>query len=324
MLFHIIALALGCILDLLIGDPYGLPHPIRWIGSLISCLEGRLLDPSDSGPVQKRKGLVLCLCVMILPAALCAGALVLAYHLHPAAGVILEGILSAYLLAARSLQKESTKVQRALEQGQVEEARRALSMIVGRDVSVLDEAGIARAAVETVAENANDGVIAPLLYTALGGPVLGMLYKSINTMDSMLGYHNERYEHFGFFAAKIDDVAGFLPARISALLMIVSSAFLGPSYSAAGAWRIFIRDRFCHKSPNSAQTESACAGALGLRLAGDAVYFGQVVKKPYIGDAKREIESCDIARANRLMMAAGALTFFLAEGAWMALLLLQR
>ena len=183
----------------------------------------------------------------------------------------------------------------------MEAAREAVSMIVGRDTQNLTKEGVAKAAIETVAENTSDGVIAPMLYTALGGPVLGFLYKAVNTMDSMVGYKNDRYLHFGRAAAKLDDVVNFLPARISALLMIGAAFLGGKSYNGRQAWRIWHRDSRKHASPNSAQTESVCAGALGIQLAGDASYFGKVVKKPYIGDPKRQVEYEDIRRANRLM-----------------------
>ncbi len=201
--------------------------------------------------------------------------------------------------------KEGQKVQRALEKGDTEGARYAVSMIVGRDTDVLDEDGIARAAVETVAENASDGVIAPMIWMILFGAVGGFFYKSINTMDSMLGYKNEKYLYFGRAAAKTDDVVNYIPARISGLLMVITAPIVG--LDGRCAWKIFRRDRYKHASPNSAQTESACAGALGLRLAGDAIYGGVVHKKEYIGDPVKSIEPKDITRAGRLMYAASVM-----------------
>jgi adenosylcobinamide-phosphate synthase len=195
-------------------------------------------------------------------------------------------------------------------EGSLPKARRAVSMIVGRDTENLDREGVIRAAVETVAENTADGVIAPLFYLALGGAVGGMAYKAINTMDSMLGYKNERYQYFGTAAARLDDAAGFIPARLSGLLLVAAAGLTG--MDAAGAWRIFCRDRYAHKSPNSAQSESAVAGALGVQLAGDAVYGGMVVHKPTIGDHCREIEAEDIPRACRLMYTASGLGLGLA------------
>ena len=194
--------------------------------------------------------------------------------------------------------------------GSLSKARRAVSMIVGRDTENLDQKGVIRAAVETVAENTADGVIAPLFFLALGGAVGGMAYKAINTMDSMLGYKNERYQYFGTAAARLDDAAGFIPARLSGLLLVAAAGLTG--MDAANAWRIFCRDRYAHKSPNSAQSESAVAGALGVQVAGDAVYGGQVVHKPFIGDSLREIEAEDIRRANKLMYAASGLGLGLA------------
>ena len=200
------------------------------------------------------------------------------------------------MLAARSLYNESMKVYKAQD---TETARKAVSMIVGRDTESLDRDGIIRAAVETVAENTSDGVTAPVIYMALGGAVGGFFYKAANTMDSMIGYRNEKYEKLGKFAARLDDVLNFLPSRITALAMIISSYLLG--FDGKNAWRIWRRDRRKHASPNSAQTESVCAGALGIRLAGDAYYFGELHKKPFIGNDVRPIENEDIRRANRLM-----------------------
>lgn len=188
-----------------------------------------------------------------------------------------------------------------LKENDVESARKAVSMIVGRDTQGLDSVGIAKAAVETVAENTSDGVAAPLLYIAIGGPILGCLYKAVNTMDSMIGYKNDKYMEFGRFAARLDDVFNFLPSRICALVMIAVSGLCG--FDGKNALRIWRRDRRNHASPNSAQTESVMAGALNIRLAGDACYFGKVHKKPYIGDDNRMIEPEDIPRANCLLYA---------------------
>ena len=203
------------------------------------------------------------------------------------------------ILAVKSLRTESMKVCAALETGDLEASRRAVSMIVGRDTARLDRDGVTRAAVETVAENTSDGVVAPLVFLALGGAPLGFFYKAVNTMDSMLGYVEPPYRDFGFFPAKLDDVMNFVPARLSAMLMLVAGGCLG--MDVRRGFRIFRRDRYNHASPNSAQTESVCAGLLGLRLAGDAWYHGVLHKKPYIGDALRDIEHRDIPRACRLL-----------------------
>ena len=308
---HMIAFAAGFVLDLIIGDPHSMPHPVRWIGSLIAFLDRKLLgDLADDDPEsearnrseEKRAGRILVLCV--ISASLISTALVLyaAYRIHMAAGIAAEAVLTCFLLAMTSLRRESMKVYDALAGGDISASRQAVSMIVGRDTSVLDDAGVTRAAVETVAENLSDGVIAPMIYTAIGGPAAGMVYKAINTMDSMVGYKNDRYMWFGSAAAHLDDIVNYIPARISAWLLIAASAAGGRDYDAAGAFRIWKRDRYNHKSPNAAQTESACAGALGLRLAGDAQYFGRIVRKPYIGDDIRQIELDDIRRTNKLMM----------------------
>ena len=216
-------------------------------------------------------------------------------------GLALESFWCYQILATKSLKVESDRVYIALKDKGLEAGRKAVSMIVGRDTQNLTEEGVTKAAVETVAENTSDGVIAPLFYMLIGGAVLGFAYKAINTMDSMVGYKNDRYQWFGTAAAKLDDVVNFLPARISALLMVGTAFISGKSYNGKQAWRIWRRDNRKHASPNSAQTESVCAGALGIQLAGDASYFGKVVKKPYIGDPTRAVEPEDIRRTNRLM-----------------------
>ena len=303
MCFHILAFFLGFLLDMLIGDPQGFPHPVRLIGALIAKTQERLggTDPEKSPEEQLRLGKYLVGIVLSATFLAVLLALLLAWTLHPAAGLIVEAVMTWQILAAKSLKVESMKVYRCLEKGNLEEARAAVSMIVGRDTAALDAEGVAKAAVETVAENTSDGVIAPMLYTALGGPLLGFLYKAVNTMDSMVGYKNEKYLYFGRAAAKLDDAVNFLPSRISAWLMIGAAALGGRCFSAKRALLIYKRDRRKHASPNSAQTEAACAGALGIRLAGDASYFGKRVHKPYIGDAGRKVEYEDIRRANRLM-----------------------
>lgn len=308
VLYHIAAFEAGLLLDLLVGDPRRLPHPIRMIGALIAALEKRLARPIDLGVRNPRaefaRGAVLW-ALVVLAAALATGVLTVgAYAVDLRLGALVEAVLTCYILAAKSLRDECMKVYAALRNGTLDDARRAVAMIVGRDVDALDADGVTRAAVETAAENASDGIVAPMLYTCLGGPILGMIYKAVNTMDSMIGYRNDRYEFFGKFAARADDAANFLPSRITALVMIAASFVLGKDYSDRNAWRVFKRDRFNHKSPNSAQTESVCAGALGLRLAGDARYFGKLVKKPFIGDELRAIEPRDIPRACRLVSAS--------------------
>ncbi len=311
MICHITAFLLGFILDLIIGDPYWMPHPVRLMGSFISVYDKAFFKPVGRKNAQRIKGLLLVLLLLILTGGITAALLFAAYKINIFLGIGLEAVLSCYAFAAKSLKTESMKVYKALQTGDIDASRKAVSMIVGRDTQNLDMAGVARAAVETVAENTSDGVIAPLLYTCIGGPVLGMLYKAVNTMDSMVGYHNDKYENYGFFAAKLDDIVNLIPARLSAVLMIIAAAISGREYDAGNALRIFKRDRFNHKSPNSAQTESVCAGALKIRLAGDASYFGKIVKKPFIGDDDRPIETEDIKRANRLMLVSAWLMFII-------------
>lgn len=310
--YHQIAFLAGFLLDLLLGDPHGMYHPVQLIGAWISWLEQRLYP-------AKRKllsGGLLVFFVLLATGSVTAVIWYGCYKIHPYVGCVAEAWMTYRILAIKSLKTESRKVYDALNGQGLSEARKAVAMIVGRDTECLDEAGVIRAAVETVAENTSDGVIAPMFYLALAGPVGGFLYKAVNTMDSMIGYRNERYLYFGRVAARLDDVLNFIPARISAYGMIAVSFGMGKSYHARDAYRIYRRDRYQHKSPNSAQTEAACAGALGIRLAGDASYFGKIVKKPYIGDDTRPVEREDILRADRLLYA----TAFLAEVA--ALLLL--
>lgn len=316
MCYHIFAFIAGFVLDLLIGDPHFIPHPVRLIGSLISFCDKRLncdagynISEKKLNLIKYKRGVLLAFTVIFATFAISVIIIVAAYSINLYAGVIAEAVMTWQILATKCLRVESMRVYDALRTDGVDAGRMAVSMIVGRDTSVLDAAGVTRAAVETIAENTSDGVIAPMLYTAIGGPVLGFVYKAVNTMDSMLGYKNDKYMYFGRFAARLDDVVNFIPARISAYLMIAAAFIGGRQFDGKNAYRIFKRDRFNHASPNSAQTESVCAGALRVQLAGDAVYFGKLVKKKYIGDGLREIEYEDIKRANRLMY----ITAFLCE-----------
>lgn len=300
--YHMIAFVCGFVLDLVFGDPHALPHPIRLIGTLIARLEKKLLKLQMRDEKKEfYKGILLVVLVLLSTGGVAALVLVVAYWLHPVAGIVIESVMTYQILATKCLKDESMKVYQSLNEQGLEAGRVAVSMIVGRDTNVLDETGVVKAAVETVAENTSDGVIAPMLYTALGGPVLGFVYKAVNTMDSMVGYKNDKYLYFGRAAAKLDDVVNFIPARISAYLMIAAAYIGGKAFDGKQAYRIYKRDRRNHASPNSAQTESVCAGALGIQLAGDASYFGKVVKKPYIGDAHRAVEREDIVRVNLLM-----------------------
>lgn len=313
MIYHMIATFAGFLLDLMFGDPYWLPHPIRLIGNGISFLEKRLTgnrNGRNATPKQEKiRGVLLVVTVLTVTVFVTAVILSTAYRLHPYAGVIIESIMTYQILATKCLRTESMKVYRELKNGDLDASKKAVSMIVGRDTQCLDETGVAKAAIETVAENTSDGVIAPMIYTAIGGPVLGFFYKAVNTMDSMVGYKNDRYLYFGRAAAKLDDIVNFIPARISAVLMVIACFFCDRDFDAKHAWYIYKRDRYKHASPNSAQTEAVCAGALGIRLAGNASYFGKIVEKPFIGDEKRPVEAEDIKRANRLLYA----TAFLCE-----------
>ena len=296
----------GFVLDTLFGDPPWLPHPVVLMGKAISALEKRLRARMPQTPQGELLGgavvaFTLPVGTFLLTSLVCLGAA----KLSPWLGLAVQMFWCGQALAARGLAQESTNVYRALIKPDLPAARKAVSRIVGRDTQNLTLEGVTKAAVETVAENASDGVIAPLLYMLLGGAPLALTYKAINTMDSMLGYKNEKYLYFGRAAAKLDDAANYLPSRLAGLLWCAAAALTGNS--PKGAWRIWRRDRRCHASPNSAQTESACAGALGVQLAGPAYYFGEYYAKPTIGDPLRPIEPEDIRRANRMMYAESVL-----------------
>lgn len=314
MRYHVIALTIGFLLDLKLGDPWHWPHIVKFFGNRIAGGERvlrKLMPNSRQGEVWG--GTLLVLWILLLAAALPGAVLWCCYHVHWLLGLLTESLLCYQLLAMKGLKQESMKVYDQLKQQNLPGARQAVSMIVGRDTQHLDETGVTKAAVETVAENASDGVIAPMFYILLGGGVLGAMYKAINTMDSMLGYKNERYLYWGRTAAKLDDVVNYLPARLTGLLLVAAAGLQG--LDGKNSWRIFCRDRYNHASPNSAHGEAACAGALHVQLAGDAWYFGQLYKKPLIGDADRPIESEDIRRANRLLYGAGWLMLALC---WLA------
>ena len=300
----------GFLLDALLGDPAWLPHPVVLMGRCISALEKHLRTALPKTPRGELAGGAAVAAVLPLGTLAVTGlACWAAARLHPALGLALQMLWCGQALAAKGLAQESRNVYKELAKDDLPAARRAVARIVGRDTQNLTAAGVTRAAVETVAENTSDGVIAPLLYMLLGGAPLALTYKVINTMDSMLGYKNEKYLYFGRCAAKLDDAANWLPSRLAALLWVAAAALTGNS--ARGAWRIWRRDRRRHASPNSAQTESACAGALGVQLAGPAYYFGEYYDKPTIGDPLREIEPRDILRANRMMYAESLLALVL-------------
>ncbi len=300
------AIPWGFALDLLLADPEGMPHPVVYMGRAITALEGVLRPRLPKTPGgELLGGAVLAAALPAGTFAVASGACRAARRLHPAAGFALETLWCWQALALKGLAAESGKVQAELERGDLPAARKAVARIVGRDTEALPAEGVAKAAVETVAENFSDGVAAPLFYLLIGGAPLALAYKAVNTMDSMVGYKNDRYLYFGRAAARLDDAANYLPSRLAALCWI-GGAFL-TGQDGRGAWRIWRRDRRNHASPNSAQTESACAGALGVQLAGPASYFGKRVDKPAIGDPGRPVEPEDIARANRTLYAAGGL-----------------
>ncbi len=304
------AVLTGCLLDLLLGDPARLPHPVVLMGRYISAFETRARKALPKTPRGERLGgLLLALSLPLLTLAVTLGAVLLARRVHWGLELALQSFWCFQALAGRGLAAESGRVRKALLQGDLEGARLAVARIVGRDTERLDAEGVAKAAVETVAENASDGVAAPLLCMMLGGAPLALVYKSINTMDSMVAYKNERYRDFGRAAAKLDDLANFLPSRIAALLWIPAAALCGAD--AAGAFRIWRRDAGKHVSPNAGQTEAACAGALGIELGGDAWYFGERHEKARLGDAKRPCEAEDIRRAQRMMFCMSALLLLL-------------
>ena len=296
----------GFILDGIFGDPAWLVHPVVIMGKAITALEKFLRKRLPNTPEGERLGgRILAMALPVGTLLITGGVCWLFYRVSPILGFAIELLWCAQALAAKGLAQESTNVYRELVKGDLPASRRAVSRIVGRDTAELTSECVTKAAVETVAENASDGVIAPLFYMILGGAPLALVYKAINTMDSMVGYKNEKYLNFGRAAAKLDDAANYLPSRIAALLWIASAALTGND--AKSAWRIWRRDRRKHASPNSAQTESACAGALNVQLAGPATYFGKYYDKPTIGDAVRAIEPGDILRANKMMYTASLL-----------------
>jgi len=301
LIYATAAILLGFLLDMIFGDPRGIPHIIIGMGKLIAMLEKALRNVYAKTPKKERAAGVFLVVIMVTICTLVPFfVLMIGYRFSLWIGMAIEALLCWQLIAAKDLKVESMAVYEKLVVKDIPGARKAVSMIVGRDTQVLDEKGIAKAAVETVAENTSDGVIAPLFYMFLGGAVLGCMYKVANTMDSMVGYKNEKYIYFGRAAAKLDDVLNFIPARLAAELMIFACRFT--DLNRKNARKIYLRDRLNHASPNSAHTEAVCAGALQVRLAGDAWYFGKLYKKPYIGDDIRPIEAADIPRANKLML----------------------
>lgn len=304
---------IGFFLDLCFGDPHWMPHPVRLIGRMVSLSETflrRIFPPTKTG--QRVAGVLQ---TILIASGSCGGSLGilwLCWWGHPLLYLAVQAIFCYQILATKALKTESMKVYEKLREGDLEGARRAVSMIVGRDTNNLTASEVAKAAVETVAENTCDGIIAPLFFLMLGGAPLGFLYKAVNTMDSMVGYRNERYQYFGTAAAKTDDVLNWVPARLASWMMIACAKPLG--FDGAGAKRIYLRDRHNHKSPNSAHTESVCAGALRIQLGGDAFYFGTLHHKPTIGDPDGPVTCEQIPAANRLLYGTAVSTVLLFGG----------
>lgn len=311
----------GFVIDLLLGDPAWMPHPVVFMGRCISALEKLLRRAFPKTAQGKLAGGVILAAVLPLGTLALTGLCVWGLGLiHPALSFALQVLWCWQALAAKGLRQESDNVRRALVTGTLDDARKAVSRIVGRDTAALSREGVIRAAVETVAENFSDGVVAPLFWMLLGGAPLALAYKAVNTMDSMVGYKNDRYLYFGRAAAKLDDAANWIPSRLAALLLVAVAPLTGQN--AKRAFAIWRRDRRKHASPNSAQTESAMAGALGGQLAGPASYFGKIHQKPWIGDDTRPIEPQDITRAGRMLYAGSVLALVLLCGVRLGMLAL--
>ncbi len=310
MAWSLLALPIGFILDLILGDPRNLPHPVIWIGKLIDFANRffRGIFPKTVAG-ERLAGFCIWIKVVAVTAFVSATLIILSYKTNLILGIAVESLMCWQIMATKSLRSESMKVYEVLEHGSLEEARYQVSMIVGRDTQSLDDRDITKATVETVAENTSDGVIAPMIYMALGGAVAGFIYKAVNTMDSMLGYVEEPYKNVGFLPAKMDDFFNYIPARMAAFIMLFAGVFL--RMDVRNGYRIFKRDRYNHASPNSAQTESVCAGLLGVELAGDAWYHGVLHRKKFIGEPLRPIEHEDIKRACSLMYAAAGISLVL-------------
>lgn len=306
------AIAVGFLIDCIVGDPAFLPHPVVFIGRLISLLEKLLrkrFPKTERG--EFTAGLVMTYAVVILTGAVAAGILIACRCISIWLYFGVCCVMCWQILAARCLRDEAKKVVDALENEGLLAGRRQVGMLVGRDTDELSEEEVVKAAVETVAENTTDGVVAPLFWMLIGGPVGGFMYKAVNTMDSMVGYKNDKYMFFGRFAAIFDDVVNFIPARIAAAFMTAASGLLG--YDAKNAARIWRRDGRNSPSPNSAQTEAVCAGALHVRLGGDASYFGKLHHKPTQGDPDREVVRGDVRNASRLMYGASVIALIVFE-----------
>ena len=305
---NLLSIYTGYALDLIIGDPYSFPHPVRYIGKLISIVEKQIRKITSSDKGLKIAGFFLWFIVVGATFGITTLVLQL-FKFNKVAYFIVNTILIYTTLATKCLKDESVKIYKVLKTGDLEKSRIQLSYIVGRDTTNLNEKEIVRATVETVAENTVDGIIAPLFYGFIGGAPLAMAYKAVNTLDSTVGYKNDKYYYLGFASAKIDDIANYIPARLGVILLSLGSLFVG--FNFKDALKIGIRDRKNHKSPNCAFSEGAVAGALGIQLGGTNVYFGKEVYKPTIGDKTREIDIEDIVRTNKIMYSSSIISIII-------------
>ncbi len=302
-----IQIVIGYILDLIIGDPYGLFHPIRWIGSFVRKLEKLLLKETDSNSSKKFKGLLLLLIVMSTSFIIPYVILYIAFKIHIVLFIIIESFMIFQIFATKCLDVETKKVFRALKNNDLKEARHYISYLVSRDTKEMTEEDIIKAAIETISENLADGVIAPICFVMLGGAPLGWFYKSVNTLDSMVGYKNDKFLYYGFASAKFDDVLNYIPARITALIILLSGVFL--KLNVKNGFKMMLRDRHNHASPNSAYPESAAAGLLSIQLGGKASYFGLVSEKPTMGDKIKEVEVNDLKNTSKLLYTTSFIGF---------------
>lgn len=308
LILNLISIGIAIVVDFIVGDPYGFPHPVIYIGKLISYLEKYFRKKAKDEKELKKFGAYIFVLVVSLTFVI-TFIIIKIFSFNKVTYLIINSFLLYTTVAAKCLKVESEKVYKALMEENIDKARLMLSYIVGRDTTSLEEKEIVRAAVETVAENASDGVIAPLFYGVLGGASLAMVYKAINTMDSMLGYLTEEYRYIGYFPAKIDDIANFIAARITGAIMCLVSPIVGGNIISS--FKVMIRDRKNHKSPNCAYPEGAAAGAMKIMLGGTNIYFGEIIEKPTIGDNIRPIDREDIKLCNKLMIFSEILFFII-------------
>lgn len=292
-------------LDLILGDPYRFPHPVIYIGKFISFLEKQVRKIAKTPAALKGGGVFLVFSTVLVTYGLALLVLMGAKQIHLYLFYFLNVLMMWTCLAAKSLRQESMKVFDALQAGDIVQARTYLSYIVGRDTKELTEEEITKATVETVVENTADGVVAPLFYMFLGGAPLALAYKAVNTMDSMVGYKNDKYLHLGWAAAKFDDLANYIPARVTGVFLVIAAFFLRLNYRGSG--KILCRDRRNHTSPNCGYPEAAAAGALDIQLGGAHTYFGKTVYKPTIGDDIRQVERQDIRHGVKMMYLSAVL-----------------